>query len=311
MILGMAIGLNACSDKDKDPSPSETKSIATLFQSLKETPQSFTVNAGTSQTITGARGTIIRFNPQSFKDGSGNAITSGSINISLTEAYTPGQMIQNQVTTATNTNEPLGSGGCVNIIATRNGQEVLAGNYSISFKQPGPNDQSMSLFKGIVSNDPLGGGVIWSSDSSNTIPRATKDSSTNVNFYYTFDTCINFNWINCDHFIAYPDPKTDVKVVLPDSSYNWTTTRVYVIFPELNSITGLTNYDATTHSFNFSFPAYFVPVGSTIKVVVMGVKNNDYFLEVKDNVTVTDGISVTSNPVTQPLSTIQTALSNL
>src|ERR1700748_2152124 len=102
MILGIAVGFGSCSDDKKNTvNPTDANTIQSMFQQLAETPQSFTVTAGTSQTITGARGTVIRFNPQSFKDASGNIIASGSINIKLTEAYTPGQMIMNGVTTTT------------------------------------------------------------------------------------------------------------------------------------------------------------------------------------------------------------------
>jgi len=311
MILGLAIGFSACSD-DKDPAPSnQTKSIASLYQALKETPQSFTVNAGSSQTITGARGTIIRFNPQSFKDASGNVITSGMVDIQLTEAYTPGQMLLNNVTTETNNNSLLGSGGCVNIVATLNHQEVFANNYSISFKQPGANEQPMALFKGIVSTDPLTSGVTWSSDSSNTVLRATKDSLANPTFYYAFDTCLNFNWINCDHFYTAPDPKSDVKIVFPDSSYNQSNTRVFVIFPDQNMVTGLSHYDAATSTFSLGYPSYYLPVGTNIKVAVMTARNNDYYFDLKENITVTNNISVTVSPAIQSVSAIQAVLLNL
>jgi hypothetical protein len=311
MILGMAIGFGACSD-DKDPAPAnENKSIASLYQSLKETPQTFTVNAGAWQTITGARGTIIRFNPQSFKNASGNIITAGTVDIALTEAYTPGQMLLNNVTTVTDSHEPLGSGGCINIVATVNNHEVFANDYSISFRQPGANEQSMALFKGIVSTDPLTSGVTWSSDSSNTVTRATKDSTGNPIFYYTFDSCISFNWINCDHFVSFPDPKSDVKVVLPDSSYNLTNTRVFLIFPGMNMVTGMSHYDATTHSFSLGFPSYFLPIGTNIKVAVLSARNNNYYFDMKDNITVSSNISITTNPVVQPLSAIQSVLLNL
>ncbi|KAA5533679.1 hypothetical protein F0919_14170 [Taibaiella lutea] len=311
MILAMAIGFGACSD-DKDPAPAnENKSIASLYQSLKETPQGFTVNAGSWQSITGARGTIIRFNPQSFKDASGNIITSGTVDITLTEAYTPGQMLLNNVTTETDSHELLGSGGCVNITAKVNNHEVFANNYSISFKQPGANEQSMALFNGIASTDPLSG-TIWSSDSSNTVPRATKDSLSNPTFYYAFDSCLNFNWINCDHFISSPDPKSDVKVTLPDSSYNVANTRVFIIFPDLNMVTGLSHYDAATSTFSLGYPSYFLPVGTNIKVVVLSARNNAYYFDLKENITVSNNISITTNPaMQQSVSAIQSVLLNL
>ncbi len=58
------------------------------------------------------------FNPQSFKDGSGNIISSGMVTVELTEMYTPGAMIANRVSTSTAMHRRLTSGGSVNIKAT-------------------------------------------------------------------------------------------------------------------------------------------------------------------------------------------------
>lgn len=310
IMLGLAIGFSACSDNNKDPVPAGTTSLGSMYQALKETPQNFAVAAGAFQTITGARGTIITFNPQSFKDASGNIISSGTVDIKLTEAYTPGQMILNNVTTVTDMNNALGSGGCVNIEATINKHEVFANNYSISFKQQGPNEQAMALFQGKVISEPVSGTVIWSNDSTRTVPRATKDVD-GTNFYYAFDTCLNFNWVNCDHFAFLPDPKSDVKVVVPDTSFNIYNTRVFVIFPDMNMITGMSHYDPATHTYNLGYSSYFLPIGTNIKVVVMVAKDNVYYFDMKENISVTNNISITVNPVAKPLSDIQTILIGL
>ena len=282
-----------------------------MFQNMVETPETFTVTAGTYQTITGGRGTVIGFNPQSFKDASGNIISSGTINIKLIEAYTPGQMILNGVTTSTTSHQLLASGGCVNIVATYNQQEVKANNYSISFPQPTLNDNAMSLFKGQTDNTLPGARNVWGTDTTGTIPRTTKDSLAENNFY-VFDTCLSFNWINCDHFYSAPDPKSDVKVVMPDASYDATNTQVFVVFPDLNAVTTLYSYDAPTHTFSLGYTGYYLPVGTNIKIVVLSSKTNGtYFMDTQANISVTNGISITSNPSAATLSAIQTTLLSL
>lgn len=313
MIAGfITLGLVSCSKDDKKTDPVITNSLQGMFQAMAETPQSFTVTAGTYQTIHGARGTIIRFNPQSFKDGSGNIINSGTVNIKLTEAYTPGQMILNGVTTTTAAHKLLTSGGSVNIVATINQHEVFANNYSLSFAQPAPIDNSpMALFKGQTTDLLPGARTIWGDDTTNTIQRTTKDSMYEGNFY-AFDTCINFNWINCDYFYSAPDPKTDVKVVMPDASYTAANTQVFVVFPGINAVTSLFSYDATTHTFSLGYAGYYLPVGTNIKIMVLsGKENNAYYMDKQENITVTNGISITANPTSSTLSTIQTTLSSL
>jgi hypothetical protein len=308
----LAIAISSCSNNDKNPvNPVNTATMQVMFQQLAETPQSFTVAAGTWQNISGARGTILRFNPQSFKDASGNIITSGTINIKLTEAYTPGQMILNGLNTTTEAHKLLSSGGSVNIVATLNQQEVFANNYSILFPQPAVSNDAMSLFKGSVTDALPGARKIWGDDTTATVPRTTKDSLVQDSPFYAFDTCVSFNWINCDHFYTAPDPKTDIKVVMPDTSYNATNTQVFVVFPAINSVASMGAYDVATHTFSFGYATYFLPVGTVIKIMVLGGKNDVYFMDKQANVSVTNGMTVTANPNTTTLGTIQTTLSTL
>ena len=312
IILGIAFGISSCSDNKKNPvNPVNTNTVQAMFQQMAETPQSFTVTAGTSKTITGARGTVITFNPQSFKDGAGNIISSGDVDIKLTEAYTPGQMIMNGLNTTTVSHNLLTSGGSVNIVATVNQHEVFANNYKLSFPQPANSDNPMALYKGTTTTELPGARNIWGDDTTSTIMRTTKDSLNQNSFFYVFDTCVNFNWINCDHFYSAPDPKTDIKVVMPDTSYNSTNTQVFVVFPTINSVASMYSYDVATHTFSFGFPAYYLPVGTVIKIVVLGGKDNTFFMDKQTNVSVTSGMSVTSNPTTTTISTIQSTLSTL
>jgi len=279
-----------------------------LFLHLQTAPQSFTVNAGTDQTIEGAQGTLIKFNPQSFKDGQGNIISSGTINIELTEMYKPGDMIANRVTTTTVQQRRLQSGGSVKIVATMNGRDVFTNGYALGFRQPGFSTEPMSLFLGVEKVDSTGTRVQWSDEQQQTVMETTKIST---KIYYLFDTCTAFNWINCDYFYSAPDPKTKVRITMPDNSYDLGNTQVYAIFPAINSVSSLDDYDAGTHSFNLGNDNYMLPVGATIHIVVLSAKDGSYFVDVRKNVTVSSGLNIAATPVASPIESIQAALSGL
>jgi len=122
-----------------------------LFAPIRSTPQSFSVTAGASHKVTGSKGTVLSFYPNSFKDANGNIITSGTINIQLIEMYKPGQMIANRATTTAN-GQLLKSGGQVYISATKAGAPVYANKYGIAYPQPAASSVPMQLFYGNTQN---------------------------------------------------------------------------------------------------------------------------------------------------------------
>lgn len=307
-----ALLFQACNKDDKNlgPGDSNDSPLKAMYDGLKSTPQAFTVTAGTNQTITGAQGTVIHFHPGSFRDASGNTLSSGSVSIELTEMYKPGDMIANRVTTTTVAQKSLISGGSILLKASLNGQEVFTNGYSLAFRQPQESGQAMALFRGIPTTDATGTSIKWSDDTTNTVMRTVKSDSTDEH-YYLFDTCTSFNWINCDYFYTAPDPKTDVRVVLPDASYDQANTNVFVVFPAINSVTMMYAFNSGTRAFSFGYPSYHLPVGTEVKIVVMGAKDNGYFMEVLPAVTITSGMTITANPTTRTLSEVQSMLSSL
>ncbi len=312
LFLGTAmILLSSCKKDDITLTPGNNEyTLKQLFTYLKSAPQTLLVTAGTNQTVTGSKGTILKFNPTSFKDASGNIISSGMVTIELIEMYTPGDMIANRVNTSTAAQQRLTSGGSVNIKATMGGVEVFANDYEIAFKQDAQKEAPMALFRGYELIDSTGTTVQWSDDTTGTVPRTTKLDTTQ-NFYYLFDSCTAFNWINCDYFYSAPSPKTDITVVLPDNTYDLSNTQVYVVFPGINSVTCLYSYDATAHSFKLGASSYYIPVGSQIHVVVISAKNGNYYLAQQQNITVVNNHTVTLTPVTQPVTAIQALLNTL
>lgn len=308
LILGCMLLITGCS-KDA-PVNEEIKTVNSLFQQLKPTAQIFTVNAGTEQTITGAKGTKITFHPQSFKNANGSLISAGTIKIELIEMYKPTDMILNRVSTTTAAQQPLISGGSVNIKATLNDHEVFTNGYGITFKQPAMAEAPMALFNGYQVSDATGTSIKWSDDTTGTIPRTTKDPI-DLTFCYAFDTCTNFNWINCDYFYSSTATKTDINILAPDGTYTLDNTQIFVIFPAVNGVIPLYSYNANNLTFSFGFASYFLPVGTNVHVVILGSKNNNYFMDVHQNVTVTAGMTLNFTPTSTTVANIQSTLAAL
>ena len=109
-------------------------SLNSQFTGFRYAPQTFSIPVGIDTTIFGAKGTLVRFYKNSFKSASGSIITSGSVDLLLTEILTPGDMINNRVTTMMATGEILQSCGQITIDAKMGGQEVYANNYAVGFK---------------------------------------------------------------------------------------------------------------------------------------------------------------------------------
>jgi hypothetical protein len=54
-----------------------------------------------------------------------------------------------------------------------------------------------------------------------------------------------------------------------------------------------------------------LPVGTVIHIMILGSKNNSYFMDLHQNVTITNGMSVNFTPTNQTLTYIQTTLAGL
>lgn len=275
-----------------------------LFTSLKPTPQVFTVTAGTSQTILASGGTKIKFYPNSFKDASGNIITSGTVNVQITEAYKPGAMIANRALPISSDGRQLISGGEVNIKATMGGQEVYANKYSASFKQPSSSTQAMELFIGTTGEDSI---TTWTQDTSSAgnTTGTTLDTMGATSAYYTFDSCSDFNWINCDHFYSCGCTLTDVNIDIADTSFHSSNTAVFVIFPSINSVGPA--YGSSAHDFEY----HNVPVGTTIEIVCISAIGSKYYYSHQTGVAVTAGMTIHPTMTVQTFAFITAALAAL
>ena len=286
--------------KKKTTTTYDSTNLNKLFSDLKTAPQSFTVQAGRDTVIVGHDSTLIRFYPNSFKDAAGNIITSGTINIDLVEMYKSGDMVLNRTVTATADAQLLKSAGQVNIKAVMNGKEVFANKYGLGFKQPGSSADKMALFYG--GNDNEDSVVTWTSSDTK-----LEENTTTVNpldtgagfpfrggYYYLFDSCGQFDLVNCDRLY---DPKvknTTASIIMPDATFNPSNTQVYIILPATNSATmgdERQEYNSDRYTFKIGNHGNLVPIGMDYIIVVIANKDGTFYFDMKKGV-ITDGLSV-------------------
>lgn len=321
LVLSALVVFSACnkeSDSSGTPTPVDSstyKRIKTnLFAGTRTQPQRFEVDANTTEIIHGALNTKITFYPNSFKDQNGNIITSGQIDIDLVEMYTPGQVIANR-SSATADGRLLKSAGQIYIKAYRAGIEVYANVYSVSFWQPADNQTPMDLFYG--SNRFTDSIVNWT--------QAPRNAGTSLagtildttggqqNFFYQFDSCTNFNWINCDYFYDISGLQlTNLSLVMKDTNnkLNDTNTQVFLVFPSINSVTWMQAYTPSTRIFSL-LPTYNVPVNMNFHAVSISLFNGTYYYSELKNLTSAYNFVDTLRPAPKTLPDVLTALSGL
>ncbi len=268
-------------------------SLNQLFSALRSTPQTFSVTAGRDTIIYGANGTMLHFYVNSFKDDSGNTITSGIINIQLVEIYKIGDFIANRTSTITN-DSFLTSGGEINIAAQANGQTVFANKYGLGFKQSAASSQQMQLYYG--NNNNTDSITTWI-QGNNTTPGTTAsgtyiDSSRgNHDYNYFFDSCTSFSTVNCDYFWNSSSQLTDIKVVVPNTNYNNSNTEISLVFPMQKVSIPVALYNSATNSFSLAYHGNQIPVGLNYELVVITNNNENWYYYEQSGLT-TSGMTI-------------------
>ncbi|GAA4466778.1 hypothetical protein GCM10023093_21410 [Nemorincola caseinilytica] len=279
------------------PPPSATTArdqLNALFQDLRYTPEVKCVTAGIAQTVTFSGGTVLTLYPNSFKDGSGLPITSGTICISLIEMYKPGDMISNRATTVA-TAGILHSGGQVYITATHNGQRVNANKYGIAFRQNAGSTATMFLYSGSSTTaDPL---VTWGAPDT-AVGAVAKATDTGFGggegFYFVFDSCSDMGWTNCDALADRTSPRTTVRVTPDDTLVGRSSTHCLIVLHDINSVVPFDEYITSSHTFDLSSSfGHQVPIGMSASIVVINTRaNGDIYYYQKDGLTISDGMSL-------------------
>jgi hypothetical protein len=285
----------------------------TLFAELRSTPQVYCITAGIPQSVTGTKGTILRFYPNSFKYANGNTVTDGTVCIELVEMLTPGAMIANMATTQTTDYNMLQSGGQVIIKATKNGEILYANKYGISMPQPAASTLSMDLYYGNRNNaDSV---LLWrpldpaTSGGTGTTATGTEEDTTSI--IYIFDSSTEFNGVNLDRFLSFSLPRTKLKFNLPDTSFSILNTCIFLIFPEINGLVHLEQKNRIGGVSYFSSNTE-ISVGQTFNYVAISKKaNGKYYYYEKTNYTIPENMNVDVTLTEQSLEYITTQLGGM
>ena len=311
LLLGTiaALFVASCKPKKVDTS-SSGQSLTQLFSGLSPAPQLFTINAGRDTAVYGAAGTLLHFYPKSFKTASRGIISSGTIIVQLVEMYKPGDMIAARTSTVTDGGKLLQSAGQVAISATMDGQTVYANKYGIGFAQNNATSQKMELFYSNTTNAALVAN--WSV--SDTTQAGTTcdgtDSAGNQIFYaggiympppkpwyYIFDSCTSFHFINCDYWWNYSGALNPVHLTLSDGSFNKDNTQAFLALTDDQvNISFLIGSSAS----DIALEEGGVPPGRNYKVVVISNKDGNYYYFQQSGVTA-EGLTINAvlTPSTQ------------
>lgn len=282
-----------------DPNPATNYAAAFFNNNLSNGTQTFTINAGQAQTITGDKGTVIHFNANSFVTSSGAPIT-GSVQIELVEIYSKSDMIlMNKQTVGKTGNgvSPLLSGGQFSIVAKQNGQKLnLAPGMYYQIDAPAPNgtNNMMSLFYGQETN----GQLEWTQADSAFVNPGT-------GIYSAFPD--STGWVNLDVFMNNPGPLSGLRVQIP-SGFTTTNTRVFVSVDGSSSMAGI--YHVDSGIFNTG-DYYKLPVGMNVHFVIISLDNNEIHAAVVPATITANHLQVVSSLNAYSLTQLDALLDNL
>ncbi|MDB5257285.1 MAG: hypothetical protein JWM14_1980 [Chitinophagaceae bacterium] len=292
--------------KNKEDSPAPATTINDFIEKNEVSSQTFTINTDNSQSsITGDQGTKVTFPKNAFTTSDGTPVT-GTVSIELKEIYDKSDMVLSDRPT-TSDGKLLISGGEIFISATANGQELQLDtntNILIELAQTTTVDTTMGLFTGRVDSS----GFNWTpvAIDSSTIARSdTNWINSDPGYYYDPSHYVfaisTLGWINCDRF--YYSPNTTNIHVTCNGEPNDNSTRVYLIFNDINSVSQLWANSST-------FDSGLVPVGEAVTIVAFGIKDNQEYFATKD-ITVSSELNISLDLAKVSEADITTALESL
>lgn len=277
LALGLTVTLGSC--KKNNPPEENDKYIADMaafFESNRvSATQTFTIDGGTFNMITGSQGTKIMIPANSFVDATGSPVT-GSVTLELLEILDQDDMIFLNAQTVSN-GQLLVSGGELNLQASQSGNPVfLTTGQSLYVEVPtaNPNPQ-MQLFSGVMEN----GNLNWnlSVDSSGSadsiiIVQDSTGGSWGDYYYFAWDDP-SLGWINCDYFWGASN-LTDVTVLLR-GPHTWMNTNVFIHFSTINSV--LSMYGDWNDLTNQTLKSGNIPEGMAVTFVCISEISGSYY----------------------------------
>jgi hypothetical protein len=198
------------------------ENIEDLFQDRAPEVQRFEISGGEGGTIRAANGLTLNVPPEAFVDRDGNVV-QGQITVQVREALTIENMFNTNLSSTSDSDEPLVTGGMFDVRASQNGQSLRL-NESINVEMPA--NTSTGSF-----TDEM---TVWTDERSSITSRSTWTDTGNP---FNFDSgeergswiteIASIGWINCDVFRG-QTPQFDLEIEVTGFSGDPDNLRVYV-----------------------------------------------------------------------------------
>lgn len=287
--IANVITFSACKKNNTVPENDTPLKASDFVANYTVPTQSFTGDAAAGFTITGAKGTKIKFKPGAFVDAGGNAVT-GNVTITLKEILSKKDVLLSGVMTESN-GQLLESGGEF-LVEAKQGDKVLNLNRqqdsAAQVEVPKVmNNKDMGLFvQGKRENNGNGqqqqvNPLTWMA-----APYYPFGNGPNS---YSF-SLPGFTWVNCDRFYSDPNPKTTITAVPVFQDNNAVTDlQVMLVFKNIATVITLPyNYSLQ----KFESYANSLPVGLQADLVIMGKDSDGYIQFGTQLITITANMDI-------------------
>lgn len=291
VVIATATAFTACKKNNEAPENQTPLKASDFLSNYKVPDQVFTGNAAAGFTITGAKGTKIRFKPNAFTDGAGNVVT-GNVTITLKEVLSKKDVLLSGVMTESN-GQLLESGGEL-FVQAKQGDKVLnvnrQGDSIAQVEVPKVmNNKDMGLFI----QEKRDGGASGNGGQQQLSPLTWVPAP-----YYPFGNGPNsysfslpaFTWVNCDRFYSDPNPKTTITASPVFQDNNAVTgLQVMLVFKDIATVITLP-YNAGLQKFE-SYQSS-LPVGLKADLVIIGEDSDGYIQFGTQQITITANMDI-------------------
>lgn len=321
LIAFIAISCNNKQTNDKYNIKEYTDNYGDFLKNYEEPTQTFSAPAEKPSDVTGAKGTVIKVDPNALETVEGSPL-GNTIDIELKELKSKGDLLRSNLPTVSN-GQILVSDGAFYLNMTSDGKQLkIKDEKSLIIEFPSDAKESMELFYGKRDEN---GQFNWEQANQNletekeyetTTQPSQNQTSSKSDFEALFDYIESdttssepiskeearklkrvfyplelhkFGWINCDRFWEDERPKTDILVKTnPEDTLEWIS--VHLLFKDINSMMQCQYTKDTKYEWANKFNK--VPVGQQVQLLAVTYSGGKIFvyqkdLTVKGNQTVT------------------------
>lgn len=284
---------------------------ASLLDCREPRIQNFRASNLTGSVITGAQGTTIFVNPQSFEQN--GIFIDGDVEVELIEMYRPGEIIACQLSTnginLSGTIEPLFSESIFYLNITYEGAAVTF-LQPLRVFAPSENLGEQQFLYASPSCPQLECTVLWEEVIS-TVPVFEKpiEGPTGEPIFGYQALVQDIGWKNIGRYNEDASPRTTVYNKAP-TGYNDTNGNVFICYDTASTAIGLySDYDTNLEVFTEQYAQ--IPTGLMTDVIFVTVQNNQYLYGTKRGMVAPDFLTATLETTSTDETGMINALNNL